>query len=90
MLTARVEGTVVATVKNPKFTGVKLLLVRAWDKAPRGALMVAADRTGQAGIGDLVTCATSGEGAAVFGASKPPCDLAISGFVDEYGVREEP
>jgi microcompartment protein CcmK/EutM len=87
MFTARVEGTVVATVKDPRLVGLKLLLVRVMEDSPRGGLQVAADQTRQAGVGDFVTCVASREASSVFGSLNPPCDLAITGFIDEYNLE---
>ncbi|MDR3255395.1 MAG: ethanolamine utilization protein EutN [Synergistaceae bacterium] len=84
MYIARVEGTVVATAKAPSLVGYKLLLVRSTDGGP---LQVAADRTRQTGIGDVVACVTSRDASLVFDPPCPPCDLAITGFVDEYNLE---
>jgi carbon dioxide concentrating mechanism protein CcmL len=87
MLTARVEGTVVATVKDPRLKGVKLLLIRAMEEDVSGGILVAADRTWQAGVGDFVTCITAREASLIFDPPYPPCDLAITGFVDNYNLE---
>jgi microcompartment protein CcmK/EutM len=83
MYTVSVEGTVVATVKDPSFVGYKLLLVRSTEGGP---LQIAADRTRQAGIGDVVTCVTARDASLVFDEPYPPCDLAITGFVDALNL----
>jgi microcompartment protein CcmK/EutM len=86
MLTAMVEGTVVATVKDPRLLGIKLLVVRMMEDGKPGKLAVAADQTRQAGNGDFVTCVPAKEAALIFDAPQPPCDLAITGFIDEYNI----
>jgi microcompartment protein CcmK/EutM len=88
MLTAMVEGTVVATVKDPGLMGIKLLLVRMMEDGKPGKLQVAADQTRQAGEGEFVTCISSKEAALIFDPPQPPCDLTITGFIDEYNLRK--
>ncbi|MDR3336952.1 MAG: hypothetical protein LBT16_07080 [Treponema sp.] len=89
MLTAMVEGTVVATIKDPLLSGIKLLLVRMMEDGKPGKLQVAADQTRQAGDGDFVTCIPAKEASLIFAPPYPPCDLAITGFIDEYHVEKE-
>lgn len=79
MLIGKVEGTVVCSVKDQAFQGIKLLVVRLMDDGKRA---VAGDATRQAGEGDLVTLVGSKEASLIFGDVHPPCDLAITGFVD--------
>jgi microcompartment protein CcmK/EutM len=91
VFTGKVEGSVVATVKDPSLVGVKLLLVRIMD-GPEGAakgLIVAGDATRQAGEGDFVTMLTSKEAALIFEGVTPSCDFAITGFIDKYNVEIE-
>jgi microcompartment protein CcmK/EutM len=54
-----------------------------------GKLLVAADQTRQAGIGDFVTCIPSKEASLIFDPPYPPCDLAITGFIDNYNLALE-
>ena len=58
MLIARVIGTTVSTIKDPKLTGQKLLIVRQTDEHGEafGKPYVAID-TVDAGVGDLVLTA---------------------------------
>jgi microcompartment protein CcmK/EutM len=88
MLTAMVEGAVVATVKDPRLLGIKLLLVRMMEDGKLGKLQVAADQTRQAGEGDFVTCLIAREAALVFDPPYPPCDLTITGFIDTYNLEK--
>jgi microcompartment protein CcmK/EutM len=88
MLTAIVEGTVVSTIKDPGLTGIKLLLVRMIEDGKYGKLQVAADQTRQARDDDFVTCISSKEAALIFAHPYPPCDLTITGFIDEYNLEK--
>jgi len=89
MYIGRVEGTVVSTIKDPAFVGIKLLLVRLIENDKPTKLVVAGDATRQAGINDLVTCIGSKEAALIFREVHPPCDVTITGFIDEYNLREK-
>ena len=81
MNTARVIGVVVATVKDPKLNGRKLLVVEPVksDGSPAGKPVIAVDLIG-AGAGELVMMAKSGDAAQAAGLA--PVDLAIIGIVD--------
>ena len=81
MRAARVIGQVVSTVKDPKLTGIKLLVIELLDGAP--ATLVAADATGQAGTGDAVYIMESKEAGMLFSPALP-ADASICGFIDEY------
>lgn len=63
MILARVVGTVVMTVKHPRFAGEKLLQVEALDErgAGTGQAIIAVDRA-QAGVGDTVLVMREGNG----------------------------
>lgn len=87
MITGTVEGTVVATVKDPSLNGIKLLLVRLSGADKPGGLVVAGDASRQAGTGDFVTLIGSKEASLMFGKTQPPCDMAITGFVDRYNTE---
>ena len=82
---ARVIGTVVASTKYLGLEGVKLLWVQPLDKTlhPRGAAVVAADGTSQAGPGELVMVVASREAALALPVKFVPVDHAIVGIVDE-------
>ena len=49
MITGRITGTVVATVKDPSMEGVPLLTVKLMEKGRENETVVAADHTRQAG-----------------------------------------
>ncbi|MDD3401090.1 MAG: EutN/CcmL family microcompartment protein [Eubacteriales bacterium] len=84
MYTGRVEGTVVASVKDENLRGVKLLLVRVIENGKDKNLIVAGDATRQAGEGDFVTLVGSKEAALLFRLPLCPCDAGITGFIDDY------
>ena len=90
MFVGRVEGTVVSTIKDEHLRGVKLLLVRVIEQGTDKDLIVAADATRQAGVGDFVTLIASKEAALLFRQEYCPCDAAITGFIDDFNVEREP
>jgi ethanolamine utilization protein EutN len=88
MQLARVVGTVVATQKNRKLEGAKLLLVQplALDDAPRGTALLAIDSVG-AGIGEKVLIVLEGRAAGdALGRKAAPVDAAIMGIVDSVDL----
>ena len=97
MTLGRVVGTVVATQKNQKFEGAKLLLVQplTLDDAPRGVPLLAVDSVG-AGLHEKVLVVIEGRAAAeAVGRKGTPVDAAIVGIVDhvdldDRGVRLQP
>ena len=84
MLLARVVGNVVATQKNAKLEGTKLLLVQPEDVngAPRGAAVLAIDSV-DAGVGDRVLLIQDGRSAQlILGKGVAAVDAAVVGVVD--------
>lgn len=84
MLLARVVGNVVASQKNAKLEGSKLLLVQPVDPhdAPWGAAVLAIDSV-DAGIGDRVLLIQDGRSAQlVLGRGVAAVDAAVVGVVD--------
>jgi microcompartment protein CcmK/EutM len=80
----RVVGNVVATQKNTKLEGAKLLLVQPLDleSKPRGAPVLAIDGV-HAGVGDLILLIQDGRSAQlVLGKGTAAVDAAIIGVVD--------
>jgi ethanolamine utilization protein EutN len=63
MILARVSGTVVMTVKHPRYQAEKVMCVEAIDENgnPTGQSWVAVDRA-QAGVGDTVLVLREGNG----------------------------
>ena len=84
MLVARVVGHVVATQKNAKLEGAKLMLVQPLDLAgaPRGGTILAIDSV-DAGVGDRVLLVQDGKAAQqALGRGTAAVDAAIVGVVD--------
>lgn len=89
MLLARVVGNVVATQKNSKLEGAKLLLVQpvTENDAPRGPVLLAVDGVG-AGVDEMVLIVVEGRAAAeVLGRKLAPVDAAIIGIVDRVSLE---
>lgn len=87
MVLAQIVGTVVATRKDERLVGAKLLLVQPIEPggAPRGGPLVAVD-TVDAGAGETVLV-VSGSSARMAGDLKEtPVDAAIVGIVDSIEV----
>jgi microcompartment protein CcmK/EutM len=89
MILARVVGTVVATRKDEKLFGAKLLVVRNVD--PQGkdeaGYSVAVD-TVDAGLRDKVLIVTGSSARMAAGMKDCPVDAAIVGVVDSVEVKE--
>lgn len=79
-----VAGSVVATVKDSALEGIPLLVVRKMENGKEAGLIVAADQTRQAGMGDFVYMIGSKEAARIFRVKRIPVDVAIVGFIDTY------
>jgi ethanolamine utilization protein EutN len=80
----RVVGNVVATQKNAKLEGAKLMLVQPLDLAgaPRGGTVLAIDSV-DAGVGDRVLLVQDGKAAQqALGRGTAAVDAAIVGVVD--------
>ena len=89
MLLGRVIGNVVATVKNPKLEGAKLLLVQPVDLDGRdkGAAVLAIDSV-DAGVGDRVLLTLDGKSAMqALGRGLAAVDAAVLGVVDAVELR---
>ncbi len=91
MFLAKVIGSVVATQKDPKFQGMKLLLIqphvnRDGKLAASGSSVVAVDTVG-AGLGECVLF-TQGSSARLTSVTKEaPVDAVIIGIVDSVEVN---
>lgn len=89
MILAKIVGTVVATRKDERLVGQKLLLVRPMD--PKGNLegghLVAVD-TVDAGVGETVLIVSGSSARMAAGMTDRPVDAAIVGVVDEVTLRE--
>ena len=88
MLIARVVGNVVATQKNAKLEGTKLLLVQPLDLqgADRGTAVLAIDSV-DAGVGDRVLLVQDGKAAqTALGRGIAAVDAAVVGVVDSLSL----
>ena len=84
MILGRVVGTVVATRKDPRLEGFKLLICKP--VSPEGkdeAGYVVAVDTVSAGIGDRVITVSGSSARMADGCKDRPVDTAIVGIVDE-------
>ena len=91
MQIARVVGTVVATQKNRKLEGAKLLLVQPItpDGEPRVGTFLTIDSVG-AGVGETVLVVIEGKAAGdALGRKAAAVDAAIIGIVDSVEVRND-
>ena len=89
MRLGRVIGTVVATRKNAKLEGAKLLLVQPIgpDRETLGPTVLAVDAV-QAGLGETVLLVIEGRAAAsALRRRGAPVDAAIIGIVDQVDSR---
>jgi ethanolamine utilization protein EutN len=89
MQVGRVVGNVVATQKNEKLQGSKLMLVQplTLDGKPKGPVVLAIDGV-DAGIGDRVLLVQDGKAAMqVLGRGLAGVDAAIVGVVDEMEIE---
>ena len=89
MLLARIVGTVVATRKDPRLDGRKLLIVLPVDaldpETRRGGALVAVDTVG-AGFRETVLVVQGSSARMAQGCNECPVDAAIVGIVDTIDV----
>jgi microcompartment protein CcmK/EutM len=89
MILARVEGSVVATKKNPKMTGQKFLVVRplvidspaAKELKPGSSTLVTVDSLG-AGEGEYVLVVQGSSARLAADDKETPVDAVVVGIVD--------
>jgi len=90
MILARIVGTVVATRKDPRLEGKKLLVARPI--SPEGkdepGYTVAVDTVG-AGFRETVLIVTGGSARFANGCKETPVDAAIVGIVDTVQLDEK-
>ena len=92
MQIGKVVGNVVATQKNRKLEGAKLLLVQPMtlEGQPRGIAVLAIDSVG-AGVGETVLLVIEGKAAGdALGKKAAPVDAAIIGIIDAVDYRDTP
>ena len=91
MILGRVVGNVVATQKNDRYEGARVLIVEPIDLegAPSGAEFLALDAV-DAGPGDVVIVVREGWSASTAATGRPQAaiDSAIVGVVDEIRLSE--
>jgi microcompartment protein CcmK/EutM len=80
---ARVAATVVATQKDPKLEGLRLLLLEDVDRdiKPSGSIVVAADSVG-CGVGELVLYASGSSARQTIQTDGRPCDATVMAIID--------
>jgi len=90
MILGRVVGTVVATQKDEKLQGTKLLVVRQLDMdlTPKSAYLIAVDTVG-AGYGEVVLCVTGSSARFTKFTKDKPVDAAVMAIVDQLEVEGE-
>jgi microcompartment protein CcmK/EutM len=84
MNVGKIVGTVVASRKDPKLEGLKLLIVQNTDLsgAPKGGQIVAVDAVG-AGLGEVVLYAAGSSARQTDVTQNRPVDHVIMAIVDE-------
>ena len=87
MILARVVGNVVATRKDARLEGKKLLVLQHLTPAgvPRDQYVVALDTVG-AGDGERVLCVAGSSARMAAGMKDTPVDTAIVGIVDQISM----
>ncbi len=90
MILAKVVGTVVATRKDERLVGQKLLLVQALDATgkPQGNYLVAVD-TVDAGAGETVLIVSGSSARLAADLKDSPVDAAIVGIVDAVEIDSD-
>ncbi|MDR7855628.1 EutN/CcmL family microcompartment protein [Tissierella sp.] len=85
----RVIGTVVATRKDEKLVGSKLMVTQPLDLnlSPKGDPLIAVDTVG-AGIGELVAFTTGTASRIAARKMDAPIDAAIVGIIDEIDINK--
>ena len=88
MLLGRVEGTLVASRKEPRMEGLKLLVVRQLqaDGSDGSGYVVAVDAVG-AGVGEVVMYATGSSARQTEATDQKPCDAVIMAIVDTWELE---
>ena len=83
MILARVVGTVVATRKDPRLEGKKLLILRpvSPEGTPEGSYVIGVDAVG-AGASELVIGVSGSSARMAEGCKDRPIDMAVIGIVD--------
>ncbi len=90
MNVGRVIGTVVASRKDPKLEGLKLLLIAQADLAgsPKSSHVVAVDSVG-AGVGEVVLYCSGSSARQTETTQGRPVDAVVMAIIDEIEVGGE-
>ncbi len=90
MLIGKIVGSVVATQKDEKLEGRKLLVVQVHDheNQPTKQYVVAVDSV-QAGVGDMVLYATGSSARQTTLTENRPCDAVVMAVVDSWDLGGE-
>ena len=91
MILARVVGAVVATRKDPRLEGKKLLILQHVTPggSPKDTYVVALDTVG-AGANETVICVAGSSARMASGMKDTPVDTAIVGIIDQISLDAEP
>lgn len=88
MIIGKVTGSIVATRKNEKLIGCKLMVVEIFEKMNNGKTkIIAVDNVG-AGIGEVVMVAQGSAARIGCNLDNSPVDAAIVGIVDNGSELE--
>ncbi len=88
MLLGRVDGTLVASRKEPRMEGLRFLVVRQLepDGSDGSGYVVAADAVG-AGVGEVVMYASGSSARQTEMTDQRPCDAVIMAIVDTWELN---
>ena len=91
MLLAKVVGTLVATRKDPKISGLKFLVLRQVnpETLKEGGYVVANDAVG-CGVGEYVLYASGSSARQTEVTKDRPCDAVVMAIVDSWEIGGEP
>lgn len=87
MKLAKVLGTIVATEKDQKLSGLRFLMLGDWshDNKPTGSSVVAVDAVG-AGVGEMVLYASGSSARQTERTDKKPVDAVVMAIVDSWEI----
>ncbi len=90
MILARVVGTIVATRKDPRLDGKKLLIIKPItpEGKDEGSYLIAVDSVG-AGFRETVIAVTGSSARMAEGCKDRPVDTAIIGIVDTISLDKK-
>lgn len=90
MIVGEVVGTIVATRKEERLSGLKFQIVKvmSMDLKPTGAFLVVADAVG-AGDGEVVLCAQGSSARLTAKTKDCPIDAVIMGIIDTIEIKGE-